>query len=796
MKKLKRPAIAVLPAIAALSLLAACEGLLEPPPAASGAAAGAGGKGRVLISIAGAEDSPAPETAQSAAVRTLLPEFGILTYTLTITKTGETEPVFAQPIMETSVILELEAGTYTVSANSKNAGGTIVAAGSKTVAVDAGLNSAVTLKLTYLGSGTGILQYAVTVPPNSPVNRGVIEFFSLSGGPNPPILDLTAEGFTGTLNLSAGYYRAVPRVDVLGKKVAKTLIIHIVQDAITEAEFSFLVGDFIPAPPDGGSVIYIGSQNELAAIGDHIASEAMNYGKNAYVLLNDITLDGTWTPVGDEANPFEGYFFGENYRVTGLTLPDVDAARKSIGLFGAVHKALIRDLAIETADFSLASLAASTGYYIGLAAGIVDESKLAHITLEPGDITINSFRAADYYIGGAAGSLRNNSEFKNIAVSGGSLSLVHNAASNLPNVYAGGIAGKIDSTSEIAECGSSLDIEISDPGPGYFSGNSSVGGLAGANQGMIGESYYAGTLLGDLDSETHAGFGGIAGSNGGLIINCYTICVVNVTEKSGALYTGGVAGYNTGLVERCYAAGALQSIAGAGQTGGISPCYSGADFFGRVIASVSLLNSIESSLENGTRIGTPPQSATDALENNVAFNNMFVNGLVLSDAASNPQNDVNGLGKTAAQLKTQAVYEAGLGWDFAAVWEMGPLSYPYPILKRQGGAVPVPPDLEPLPDGTPRFEADIYVNLGEEINLTATVLAIYKDAYPQSLVITAPAGYDLYQWFVDGRAVTAGTQLGINAANYAVGGHHISAIVYRGTIPYLKNIEIHVGTAP
>ena len=87
---------------------------------------------------------------------------------------------------------------------------------------------------------------------------------------------------------------------------------------------------------------------------------------------------------------------------------------------------------------------------------------------------------------------------------------------------------------------------------------------------------------------------------------------------------------------------------------------------------------------------------TGTLANNIVFNNMLVNGATVSDAASAPENHGNGLGKTAAQFASQSTYETGLGWDFAAVWEMGPSDYPYPILQWQNRAVPVPPGFERL----------------------------------------------------------------------------------------------------
>jgi hypothetical protein len=185
-----------------------------------------------------------------------------------------------------------------------------------------------------------------------------------------------------------------------------------------------------------------------------------------------------------------------------------------------------------------------------------------------------------------------------------------------------------------------------------------------------------------------------------------------------------------------------------------------------------------------------PKTDISGLQGNIAFNGMFVNGLTVADAATDPENDANGLGKTAAQLASQSTYESGLGWDFANIWEMGPSTYPYPVLKWQEGAISVPPGFELLEDED--FEAGIQIGLEEAISLEATALTIYKTGNPNALTLTAPAGYDGYRWLVDGEDAGTAQSLSLNAAYYTVGAHSVTAILYRGTVPYSKNIVITV----
>jgi hypothetical protein len=179
---------------------------------------------------------------------------------------------------------------------------------------------------------------------------------------------------------------------------------------------------------------------------------------------------------------------------------------------------------------------------------------------------------------------------------------------------------------------------------------------------------------------------------------------------------------------------------------------------------------------------------------------MFVNGLTVADAVTDPEDNVNGLGKTAAQLTSRSIYETGLGWDFAAVWEMGPPEYPYPILKWQKGTIPVlPPGFELIEDEN--FAAGIGFGFEEEISLSATASTVYKSGTPNTdtpngLTVTAPAGYNAYRWLVDGKTAGTSQSLSINAADYALGAHAVTAIVYRGTVPYSKNIVIQVVKLP
>jgi hypothetical protein len=287
-------------------------------------------------------------------------------------------------------------------------------------------------------------------------------------------------------------------------------------------------------------------------------------------------------------------------------------------------------------------------------------------------------------------------------------------------------------SSEISESDVSLDVNISQPD---ISLNSYVGGIAGSNSGTIRQSSYSGTFyLSFAGVSPFANTGGIAGENTGTIETCYAapVITINTDTTSGQhyLYTGGLAGANTGTlrnsyaaceigitvtttsagtkniysggvagsrgqsassggaIEKCYAAGSLQiSINGTINSYDLIRSSGISNDADSVSLSAALLSAITSKA-GASSAGTYSRIAPmGTLTGNIAFNNMLVNDAALSDAVTDPQDDANGLGKTATELASQSTY-AGLGWDFTGVWEMGPAEYPYPVLQRQTGMPP------------------------------------------------------------------------------------------------------------
>jgi hypothetical protein len=142
-----------------------------------------------------------------------------------------------------------------------------------------------------------------------------------------------------------------------------------------------------------------------------------------------------------------------------------------------------------------------------------------------------------------------------------------------------------------------------------ITGNTSTGGLAGYNRGIIQNCYITGTVKG---TETHVG--GLVGENYGLVQKCYSTANV---EAIG--YTGGIAGYNANTVQACYTTGNVNSIV-IGYAGGVAgmndgfiqSCYAtGYVSGGRVYADRGISSSYAGGVA-GCNIGT--------IRNTVALN--------------------------------------------------------------------------------------------------------------------------------------------------------------------------------
>jgi hypothetical protein len=137
-----------------------------------------------------------------------------------------------------------------------------------------------------------------------------------------------------------------------------------------------------------------------------------------YVLTDNITLTGTWTPrgTGSGTNAFQGKFYGNGHMISGLKPATVNYT----GLFGYVDGAEIRDLKVVVEATAVLSLSGSTGY-LGAVAGYANNSRMLNLMVEVPAGRVLGFTTTGSgggNAGGVAGYL-NNSTIDNCLAGGG-----------------------------------------------------------------------------------------------------------------------------------------------------------------------------------------------------------------------------------------------------------------------------------------------------------------------------------------------------------------------------------------
>ena len=86
--------------------------------------------------------------------------------------------------------------------------------------------------------------------------------------------------------------------------------------------------------------VNISNEAELRAIANNLAGE--------YNLTADITVEGDWTPLGDDKNPFTGKLNGNGHVIKGIRVQN--AGRNENAFIGAVMGATITKLGLENVD--------------------------------------------------------------------------------------------------------------------------------------------------------------------------------------------------------------------------------------------------------------------------------------------------------------------------------------------------------------------------------------------------------------------------------------------------------------
>ena len=292
-------------------------------------------------------------------------------------------------------------------------------------------------------------------------------------------------------------------------------------------------------------------------------------------------------------NAFRGTLDGYGYRIVNFS---IDRSNLNyVGLFGVIADATIKDLYLEISAHVIKGgnyVGAIAGYVarksvienckvtgsvegleqVGGVAGILDTHGRVELCRTTGSVTgIN-------YVGGIVGQ----AGIGSVAITNFVEGVVEG------NNYVGGIAGF--GAGKIGNSQTGGDIKsISVKGVNFS------GGIAGYNNGLISGCR---TINGIIEGGDNAG--GLVGATGTLS-ECYESCS-KVTVK-GVSYVGGVVGANKGLISNCYVIGKVdgQKLVGgmAGELGSeVSNCYVAVSVTGQSTAS----SGIFAGVKNGTTV--------------------------------------------------------------------------------------------------------------------------------------------------------------------------------------------------
>ena len=275
-----------------------------------------------------------------------------------------------------------------------------------------------------------------------------------------------------------------------------------------------------------------------------------------FKMTNDIDLSAYsngkgWTPIGyyyyDEIS-FSGTFDGNNKVITGMKINNNDL--KTVGLFGSLSGAIIKNLSIENFQISCSNM-----WYAGGLVGTMIGSTLSNCKLTGTVTSINNTN--DAFIGGIVGdAFYMNNTITDCYFKGEVLGSSLGSAS----IYAGGIIGSFmfgtkkrggvdDPYTKILNCFSTANVESTSPNSW-----AAAGGIIGFGDNIIIFNCYSTGNVTSTSNEKETASGGVAGNiRYAEISNCYATGEISSFSNSQA-YAGGIAGnIQVSTVKHCAA---------------------------------------------------------------------------------------------------------------------------------------------------------------------------------------------------------------------------------------------------
>ena len=320
-------------------------------------------------------------------------------------------------------------------------------------------------------------------------------------------------------------------------------------------------------------------------LSDDINNDIENGVIKSYQLANNITLTGSWTPIGTRAKPFKGIIEGNGYSISGLV---IDGDFEGIGLFGFIEDAIFRNITI------IAPQITGRGVYTGALVGCdlsstngksrISNCKVIGATSGTrGKIQDVNYDAGDeLYIGGLAGYFSGTTSDSLVE----KLDIIVDKT-NAKTVRLGGIIGAQRGG---AIYNTSASVEIDSHNVAAY-----AGGIAGLSESTnVQFSTYKGAIVA-LNSNTNTYVGGIVGSN----TRNSEISLCSARGELNGYFAGGIAGYNDAYIKTSFVSNMKVSGERVGgfvavhSRGTIDNCYTLAELYGLSGSSVKAGAAVE-----------------------------------------------------------------------------------------------------------------------------------------------------------------------------------------------------------
>ena len=283
-----------------------------------------------------------------------------------------------------------------------------------------------------------------------------------------------------------------------------------------------------------------------------------------FILDADIDLSEIedWTPIGDQSNPFTGYFDGNNHTISNLTI------KKSVnykGLFGYANGTTFKNVQLRNVN--------TTYYnnYTGALVGYLINGNVTDCNVEDGRINVG------HYSGGLCGYVSGTMSncYSKIDVYGN-------------NIHVGGLVGYLFGTgynlysTGIVSCGS-----------GTTNSGDGVGGLIGALQGSLYNSYSSSEVYSGSSGQNVGGLIGQLTCNNSILTynveKCYATGNVRSSRNSTPNYVGGLIGLVSAGASSAYTADVTVNLSNMFSTGNVEGWTCGSAI-GNVSASGIVVN--------------------------------------------------------------------------------------------------------------------------------------------------------------------------------------------------------------